>query len=323
MHAGQVKYQGIYKTKIGSVQDEANMNDNPISNPFDEDEKADRRPILWATLGLLAMCCGVLIAGALFYFKPNPQALIAQYFPSPTPTASSTPTQTPTPQATATETSTPTPDLTATAEIIQVTESAIAFQATATNAASTWRAILTDTFDSNKNKWLNESADDEFANVNYQVTDGKYIWDATAHKSFIGWVRANTKAIGDFYLSVDVRQVSGPDSADFGIIFREDDNGNFYYFGINDSSQYTLYEYFGEWTTLIDWTESDLIRAGEPNRITMIAEGSQFTFFINDHYLASITDEHISKGGVALAIEMAQEDDQAVFEFDNFELRTP
>ena len=298
------------------------MNDTSTSNPFDEDEKAGRRTILWAALGLMAMCCGVSVAAALFWFKPDPQALIAQYFPSSTPIASSTPTQTPTPRATATQTSTPTPDLTATAEILEVTESAIAFQATATNAAGTWRAVLTDTFDSNKNDWLNESSDDEFAKVNYQIIDGKYRWDATAHKSFIGWVRADDKAIGDFYLSVEVRQISGPDSADYGVVFREDDNGDFYYFGVSDSGEYVLYGYFGEWNTLIDWTETDLLRIGEPNRITMIGEGSQFIFFINDQYLTSITDDHISEGMVALAIEMAQENDQAVFEFDNFEIRT-
>jgi hypothetical protein len=299
------------------------MNDTPISNPFDEDEKASRQPILWAMLGFAAICCGVLIAGAFFWFKPDPQALIAQYFPSTTSTASSTPTRTPTPSATATETSTPTPNLTATAEILQVTESAIAFQSTATSVAGNWKIILADAFDSNKNKWLNEEADDEFAKVNYQVSDGKYIWDATAHQSFIGWVRANTKAVDDFYLSVEVSQISGPSTADSGILFREDDNGNFYYFGINDRRQYVLYKYSGEWVKLIKNTTTDLIRPGEPNRITIIAEGPQFMFFINDRYLASITDEHVTNGGVALAIEMAKENDEAVFEFDNFELRTP
>lgn len=299
------------------------MNETPISNPFDEDEKADRRPILWAALGLLAMCCGVAVAAALFWLRPNPQALIAHYFPSATATASATPTRTPTPLPTATPSSTPTPNFTATAEVLQVTETVVAFEATATNAADTWEIVLTDTFDSNKNKWLNETVDDEFAKVDYRVTDGKYRWDATAHKSFIGWVRANTKAVGDFHLSVEARQVSGSEYADYGIVFREDNNGNFYYFGINAMGQYILYEYYGEWITLIEWTETDLIRAGESNRIALIAEGPQFTFFINGRYLTSITDEHIPNGRVALAIEISEADDQALFEFDNFELRTP
>ena len=299
------------------------MNDTSISSPFDEDDKANRRTILLALFGIILLCCGFVAVGALFWLKPDPQKLIAQYFPSPTPTPSPTLTRTPTPVATATHTPSPTPNLTATAEIVQAAETAVAIQSTATNVANTWRVVLTDTFDSNKNKWLNESTDDEFANVNYQVVDGKYRWDVTTHKSFIGWVRGSTKSLNDFYVSVEARQVSGPETADYGIVFREDDNGNFYYFGINDQSQYVFYEYYGEWLTLIDWTETDLIQAGETNRIVILGEGSQFSFFINDQYLTSFTDENIPNGTVALAIEMADENDEAVFEFDNFELRRP
>ena len=299
------------------------MDDIPISNPYDEEDRSSRRTILWLSLGVAAMCCGVFAAAGLFWLKPDPQALIAQYFPSATATASSTPTRTPTPLPTATATSTPTPNLTATAEVVQATESALAFEATATGIVEEWRIVLADTFDSNKNKWTNKSTDDEFAAVDYQVTDGRYVWTATAKQSYIGWVRANTKALSDFYLSVEVRQVSGPDTADYGVLFREDEAGNFYYFGMNNEGRFILYEYKDEWSTLLDITVTDLVQPGEVNRITVIAEGAQFTFFVNDQYLATFTDEHIAKGGVALAVEMAQEGDQAVFEFDNFELRTP
>ena len=299
------------------------MDNSPVSNPFDADDKANSRTILLVSIALLGLCCCVVAAGAFFWFKPDPQALIAQYFPSSTATASPTPSRTPTPLATATSTATPTPNLTATAEILQVTDTAAAVQGTATQAASTWRVVMTDPFDSNKNKWLNEASDDEFANVNYQVVDGVYRWNVTTHKSFIGWVRAGKKTYSDFSVSVDVRQVSGAENADYGLVFREDTDGNFYYFAIKNSGQYSLYEYVGQWNTLIDWTDSDLIKAGESNRITVIAQGAEFTFFLNDQYLTSISDEHISKGSIALAIEMAQENDEAVFEFDNFELRTP
>ena len=299
------------------------MDDIPISNPFDEEERSSRRTILWLSLGVAAICCGVVVAAGLFWLKPNPQALIAQYFPSATATASATPTRTPTPLPTATATFTPTPNLTATAEVVQATESALAFEATATGIVEEWRVVLTDPFDSNKNKWTNEASDDEFAAVDYKIADGRYVWTATARQAYIGWVRANTKALEDFYLSVEVRQVSGPDTADYGVLFREDEQGNFYYFGMNNRGRFILYVYKGEWSTLLDITVTDLVRPGETNRVTVIAEGAQFTFFVNDRYLATFTDEHIPKGGVALAIEMAQEGDEAVFEFDNFELRAP
>ena len=107
------------------------------------------------------------------------------------------------------------------------------------------------------------------------------------------------------------------------MIFREDPNSNFYYFGINEQGQYALYLYNQDWSTLIDWTQSEFIQPGESNRITVLGEGSHFTFFINDQYLTEITNDSIKNGTTALAIELAGENDHAVFIFDNFELRVP
>lgn len=276
------------------------MNENPISNPFDEDEKSGRRPFVWAILGLMAMCLGVFIAGAFFLFKPDMQSLIDEYFPSPTATLPPTPTSTPTPNPTV-----------------------IAYQATADYAASNWTVIMTDTFENNNNDWLIESSDDEYANTNYEIADGKYRWEATAHQAYIGWVRPDIETLTNFYLSVETRQVQGPDTADFGFIFHEDEDSNFYYFGISNGGEYVLYMLYGEWSTLIDWTGTELIQPFGSNRITVIGEGSHFTFFINDQYLTEFTDDTIPEGNTALAVELSQEGDQAVFEFDNLELRKP
>jgi len=276
------------------------MNENPISNPFDEDEKSGRRPFVWAILGLMAMCLGVFIAGAIFLFKPDVQSLIDEYFPSPTATLPPTPTATPTPNPTI-----------------------VAYQATADYAANNWNVMITDTFENNDNDWLIESSDDEYASTNYEIVDGKYRWDAAAHQAFIGWVSPDTETLTDFYLSAEARQVQGPDTADFGLVFRDDGDTNFYYFGISNGGEYVLYMLYGEWSTLIDWTETELIKPGGSNRITVIGEGSHFIFCINDQYLTEFTDDTIPEGSTALAVELSEEGDQGVFEFDNFELRKP
>jgi hypothetical protein len=293
------------------------MDESPmLDNPFDKEEKSGSQPIVWAILGITAMCCGVLFVGALFYFRPNAESLYAQYFPSPTPTPSRTPTSTPTFTPTATNTPTPTPNLTGTAQV----QNALA---TATNAANKWRVVLKDTFDSNKNKWLVKPSDDEYALTTYSIADGKYTWDTTAHKPFINWIKTGTKPLTDFYVSMEIKQTDGPDTADYGIVFREDGNSNFYYFAINEQGQYALYLYNDEWSTLVNLTQSDLINPGEANRLTVIGEGSHFTFFINDQYLTETTDDTLSKGITALAVELADVNDHAVFEFDNLELRAP
>jgi hypothetical protein len=299
------------------------MNEQPTTNPFDEDEKSGRRPIAWALLGIVAVGCGLLFATAFIYFQPDARSLYTRYFPSPTLTPSPTNTPTPTLTPTPTRTATPTPNFTATAKAMQATGTAIAYQATAENAANNWKVILMDTFDSNENDWLVKSSDDEYALTTYEILEGKYRWDMTAHKSFIGWVRPDRKKTTNFYLSVEIQKTEGSDTADYGVIFREDDDSNFYYFGINDQGEYVLYLFFEKWDTLINWKKTELIRPAEVNRLTVIGEGSHFTFFINDQYLTEFTDDKIPLGSTALAIELSEENDHAIFEFDNFELRIP
>ena len=291
------------------------MDQSPKTNPFDEDEKAGRRPLVWAAVGLIAMCLGVSFVAAIYYFQPDAKSLISQYFPSSTPPATSTPLPTATNLPTSTPNWTATPNLTATVQV----ESAQAAEIEASN----WEVVLTDSFDTNDNDWLAESSDDEYSFMNYEVVDGKYRWDTEAHQSFIGWVRSDMEPLTDFYLSVEIRQVEGPDTADYGVLFREDEDSNFYYFAVSEQGAYALYIYFNGWDTLIDWTNTDLIHPGEPNRITVIASGPQFIFFINDQYLTEFTDDQIPEGITALAVELSEEGDQAVFEFDNFELRKP
>lgn len=320
------------------------MNNNDkdeFSNPFDKDtsfesssafDDGSMRPIeddtsgrtfIWLILGVAAIGCGILFAAALFFFKPNVQTLVGQYFPSATATFTNTPTVTPSATPSPTVTASPTLDVTATAIALQATDTAVAYQTSVANAAITGRSILKEAFDSNKNNWQVEKTDDDYALTTYKIADGNYTWDVTAHQPLISWVTANTNAVSDFYVTIEIKQASGPDSADYGVVFREDANSNFYYFGINEQGQYALYLYNQDWSTLIDWTQSDFIQPDEFNKITVLAEGSHFTFFINNQYLTEITDDSIKSGTVALAVELATESDQAVFQFDNIELRTP
>ena len=290
-------------------------------NPIDDDNTG--RSLVWLILGIVVLGCSAIFVGAFLFFKPDTKSLVDRYFPSSTPTFTLTPTATPSVTPSPTFTSTPTPNMTATAAALQATDTAMAYQVTATNAAGTWRALVKDTFDSNKNKWRVKPSDDDYALINYEIANGKYTWDTTAHKAFIGWVTTNSKSMSDFYLSVDLKQPSGPDSADYGLIFREDADSNFYYFGINEKGQYGLYLYNKDWSTLLDWTQSELLQPGQSNRITILGEGSHFIFFINDQYLTEITDDTIKNGTAAFAIELADANDHAVFEFDNLELRVP
>jgi hypothetical protein len=199
-----------------------------------------------------------------------------------------------------------------------------AYEATAVYAAYQWKAILTDTFDTNQHDWYVDTDDDEYAQIIYQVKDGKYIWDATAHQGFVQRMRVNPVSFGDFYFALDATQPSSTTAADYGIIFREDTSNNYYYFSINNKGEYNLWLYYqAEWTALIENTGSESILPREANKLAVLAEGDHFILFINDQYVTEIQDATLPKGRVGMGAEISEPDLNVIFEFDNLELRAP
>jgi len=184
--------------------------------------------------------------------------------------------------------------------------------------------LLSDGFDTNNDQWVVGDDDDGYATIVQTIENGAYIWEATAKKGFITWESANTKSVSDFFLTVEAQRTEGSRSSDYGLIFRRDAiYGNFYYFGIDNDRFFVSIYYNEKWIDIIDRTSSAAIQPSSSNRLTVIATGSQFTFLINDQFVANATDDRIPLGKTALAIELHRADLQATFEFDNFELREP
>ena len=77
----------------------------------------------------------------------------------------------------------------------------------------------------------------------------------------------------------------------------------------------------GKWTTFIPWKRSYAIKPGEANRLTIVGEGSKFSFFINDVFVGAVEDHQLLEGAIGVVIGLSHPGDKAVFEFDNFELR--
>ncbi|HNQ96260.1 MAG TPA: hypothetical protein PKK96_03700 [Anaerolineales bacterium] len=282
------------------------MDEPSFTNPMDEGEGGGHG-LIWLMLGVAAMGCGLLIAAGLFFFRADAQELYDQYFPSPTATRTNTPRPTATITPTPTLTPTPTPNLTAQA-----------YEGTAVHAADAWTNLLTESFDSNQFGWHVGKDDDEYALTNFEVRDGKYIWDATAHQGFVQRIRANASAIKDFYFSVEITQPESLVDVDYGIYFREDQEDNYYYFGMDNNGEFILWLYNNEeWTQLVEETLSPAFQQGETNKLSMIAEENHFIFFINDEFAVECFDETLAAGNVGMVIEISQPNLHAIFEFDN------
>lgn len=305
------------------------MDESPISNPFDEDDRKNQQPsfhssdmspldadtgsrsLAWMILGVTALGCGLLFAIPLFFFRPELQAMYNQYNPSPTATVTATPS------------ATPTPNLTATQRVVQITGTARAIESLVEIAGSEWRVLLSDSFDPVTSVWPTGTDDDEYATIIRSEADQAYQWEAASKQGFISWISANDIPLGDFLFSIEAHRISGSESSDYGAVFREDAYGNFYYMGVAKDGFFVSVYYEDEWSDVVDFTYSSAINAGEKNKITVIARGSHFIFLINDIIVAEAADDRIPKGTTALAIQIYDPGLEATIAFDNFELRAP
>ena len=107
------------------------------------------------------------------------------------------------------------------------------------------------------------------------------------------------------------------------MIFRRADKDNLYAFLICNSGSYKYAAlYKGEWVYLGGGETQAILRSSETNRITVIGEGSHFLSFINDRFIREFNDDKIQSGKVGLIIDL-NKNEEALFEFDNYELREP
>jgi hypothetical protein len=183
-----------------------------------------------------------------------------------------------------------------------------------------WPEAFYDTFKSNALGWATGPDNDEYASGRQTISGGKYMWEAKAKKDVSWWTWSKYRAITDFYLSLEIRQLKDGWG---GVIFRYKDEDNFYKFSICNSGSYRFSsQYKGAWVNLGSGGTSAIIRSSETNRITIIGEGSHFLFFINDRFVREFNDDKIQSGKVGLVIDL-NKNEEALFEFDNYELRAP
>lgn len=181
--------------------------------------------------------------------------------------------------------------------------------------------FLEDHFTNNSLGWTVGNVDDDYASLQQTVAGGKYTWRATAHRGVFWSEIPNQIAPDNFYYSVDVQKTDGPADSDYGLIFRNHES-DLYYFAIDDNRTVSVSSRLdGKWAQLLTKFNNQAIHPGALNHLSILAQGSHFTFFINDQYVGEVDDNHLSFGYAGLAMELLNPNDAGVYEFSNYQLR--
>ena len=191
--------------------------------------------------------------------------------------------------------------------------------------ATDWPLLLEDGFDDNENSWaIDPEEDPELATIDWKIDKGKYRWEAQALSPFVWWVTPDQFEAGDFYLAVTGKQVDGPDDGEYGLVFRMNEEGEYYVFEVSETGYFGLFLYSQEgWQALVNWTETALIQSGAENRLEVTARGDTFYLSVNGKRLTEFTNNQIPTGQAGLLIGLYESGDQGIWEFDDFEFRSP
>ncbi|MBI4670543.1 MAG: hypothetical protein HY741_02585 [Chloroflexi bacterium] len=115
----------------------------------------------------------------------------------------------------------------------------------------------------------------------------------------------------------------GQGKYEYGVVFRANTEGTAYYvFTVTQDGKYNVALYKDDkYTDLIPYTSVASVQTGTgANRFKLVMRGSRFDVFLNEQYLASVTDANLTRGVVGLFFYNAEPN--AEVGFDQFTIST-
>lgn len=198
-------------------------------------------------------------------------------------------------------------------------------QVTATVAAqSTEQAQykIVDGFDKNTDRWWTGYQNNISYTGTISIVGGVYTWDIQKVKrSFIHWadfLEGSKSRNVDTYVDTKIPR-STKAYACSGLILRkarENIEEGAYIFRLCDNSNFSVWLLKDDWIQLVHPTYDPVIHPWEWNRLAVSAREDHFIFQINGKTVATITDDRLQNGNIALYVE-AEEGPASIW-FDNF-----
>jgi predicted RNA-binding Zn-ribbon protein involved in translation (DUF1610 family) len=194
------------------------------------------------------------------------------------------------------------------------------------SSAARWNTLLFDNFTSNEdNHWLVGSQTSEYFDpVNRVIAEGRYRWEAKVNRAnSISKVWLGDFQVSDFHLIANTKHIAGTRAnSAWGVIFRVQDNQNYYWFRMTDSKFFAVsVAEEGQWQDVVAWTRSETIKPNGVNQLEVIGRNTHFIFLINGQILSEVDDSHFNQGLVGLAMEGYTAGEKITFDFLDFTLR--
>jgi hypothetical protein len=190
--------------------------------------------------------------------------------------------------------------------------------------AEEWPLVQNSVFDSGS--WPTEDGP-----ATAEVTgDGHYIVTISFEDDGVGsqgeWIFPILDQVYDFYLNVEAKYISGNEQRSYGLLFHSDGlERPVYLFRVYEKAQLFDVHLIDDpsWRELSGKTPSTRIKQGEFNRLTVVAKGSHYYFYINGIFVLDIVDGSRERGNVGIRISVDDGGEDQVVELRNFELRYP
>jgi hypothetical protein len=160
--------------------------------------------------------------------------------------------------------------------------------------------LLEDRFSDHRSGWGTDS-EREF-DRGYQ--EGEYFFELY-EPNWLVWA-SRGKRFSDVDIGVEVRQTSGPNDGNFGLLCRFREPTQFYYFSITGDGFYAILKVDGdvaEVLTGLGYLPSQVILTnGQLNSMRAVCEGDMLTLYVNGEQVVSVRDDALPRGDVGMAV---------------------
>lgn len=157
---------------------------------------------------------------------------------------------------------------------------------------------LSDDFSDPSSGWPTRSEDTY--GLGYE--GGEYFIEHIQRNDASRWQTYPGRTFSDFTAEVEARFDTDDEFVGAALIWRWQDNDNFYRFRVRNTGEYDLVKRVGgEWQDLIPATSSPHINSGiATNRLKVTAAADLIQIYVNDHHLADFTDSSLDQGSIGL-----------------------